>query len=212
METSEETAGERLSKTALREFCQPSPCEERDYDLPSYRVTLSLQEAPIPVLLRHALTLIGISHSGPGEKVAWWMAFTYRGYPCELAHQTFGLRLSVGGDPTEERAGGFLAEMRKKLVSAVRIVETLLVETAGDTLNAGNVSVVNQHRQLRRAYDYFRGLAINPDLVEDVHESRESASGRWSSFRNGKNVMAHRFLAGSTRRPRNTTALTPAMS
>lgn len=77
------------------------------------------------------------------------MTFTYKGYPCELAHEKFGLRLRIGGDLTEEQADGLLTEMRKKLVSAVRTVEALLAEL-GDTLNAGNVTVVNQHRQLRR--------------------------------------------------------------
>ncbi|MFD1717107.1 hypothetical protein [Georgenia deserti] len=190
MSTSEEAAGERLSKSALRDFGQPIPHEERNYDFPSYTVTLSPQEAPLPVLLRHALTLIGIRHNGPGEKVAWWTIFTYKGYPCELAHQKFGLRLRIGGDLTEEHAGDLLAEMRKKLVSAVRTVEALLVETASDILNAGNVTVVNQHRQLRRAYDYFRARATNPDVVEDVHESGESETGKWSTFLLGKNVMA----------------------
>lgn len=111
------------------------------------------------MLLRHALSLIGIPHSGPGEKVAWWVTFTYKGYPCELARQKFGLRLRIGGDLTEEQAGDLLTKMRKKLVSAVRAAEGLLAGTASDTLNAGNVTVVNQHRQLRRAYDYFRDRA-----------------------------------------------------
>lgn len=190
MSTPEEAAGERLSKTALREFGQPIPHEERDYDQPSYVVTLMPQEAPLPVLLRHALTLVGIRHNGPGEKVAWWVTFTYKGYPCELAHQKFGLRLRIGGDLTEEQAEDLLAEMRKKLVSAVRTVEGVLAETAGDTLNAGNVTVVNQHRQLRRAYDYFRERATNPAVVEDMHETGESETGNWSMFLLGKNVMA----------------------
>jgi hypothetical protein len=193
--TPEEAAGERLSKTSLRDFGPPIPHAARDYDLPSYRLTLRPHEAPIPVLLRYALTLIGIPHSGPGEKVAWWMTFTYKGYPCELAHQKFGLRLRIGGDLTEEQAGDLLTEMRKKLVSAVKTVEDVLAATASDTLNAGNVTVVNQHRQLRRAYDYFRERALNPDLVEDVHESGTSeGGGTWSSFLLGKNVMAmHAF-------------------
>lgn len=62
--TSKEASGERLSKTALRDFGPPIPHDERDFTLPSYRVTLLPQEAPIPVLLRHALALIGIPHSG----------------------------------------------------------------------------------------------------------------------------------------------------
>lgn len=190
MSTTEEGTGERLSKTALRDFGQPIPHEERNYDQPSYRVTLLPNEAPIPVLFRHALTLIGIRHNGPGEKVAWWMTFTYKGYPCELAHQKFGLRLRIAGDLTEEQADELLTQMRKKLVSAVRTVEALLAESAGDTLNAGNVTVVNQHRQLRRAYSYFRERATNPDVVEDVSESGTSEFGTWSSFLLGKNVMA----------------------
>lgn len=185
----ETAAGEHLSKTALRDFGQPIPHEEREYDQPSYRVTLLPNEAPIPVLLRHALTLIGIPYEGPEEKVAWWMTFTYKGYPCELAHQKFGLRLRIGGDLTEEQADELLTELRKKLVSAVRTVEALLAETARDTLNAGNVTVVNQHRQLRRGYDYFRERATNPDVVEDVHESGTSEFGTWSSFQLGKSVM-----------------------
>lgn len=195
MSTPEEAAGGRLSKTSLRDFGPPIPHEERDYNLPSYRVSLSPLEAPIPVLLRHALALIGIRHSGPGEKVAWWVTFTYKGCACELAHQKFGLRLRVSGDLVEEQAGDLLTEMRKKLVSAVKTVEGLLAATASDTLNAGNVTVVNQHRQLRRAYDYFRERAINPDVVADVSESGTSeGGGTWSTFLLGKNVMAmHAF-------------------
>ncbi|OYO03860.1 hypothetical protein CGZ97_10680 [Enemella evansiae] len=183
-------AGERLSKTALRDFDQPIPQEERDYGQSSYRVTLLPGEAPVPVLMRHALTLIGIRHNGPGEKVAWWVSFTYKGYPCELAHQKFGLQLRIGGDLTKEQAGELLGEMRKKLVSAVKTVECLLAATAGDILNAGKVTVVNQHRQLRRAYDYFRERATNPDVVEDVHETGVSETGEWSTFLLGSNIMA----------------------
>lgn len=66
--TLEGATGERLSKTVLRDFGQPIPHEERDYNQPSYRVTLLPNEAPVPVLLRHALTLTGIRHNGPGER------------------------------------------------------------------------------------------------------------------------------------------------
>ncbi|NYJ76498.1 hypothetical protein [Allobranchiibius huperziae] len=190
MSTSEEAAAEVLSKTALRDFGPPIPHDERDYSLPSYRATLPPQEAPIPVLLCHALTLIGITHSGPGEKVAWWTDFTYKGYPCELAHEKFGLRLRVGGDLTEEQADRLLAEMRKKLISAVNTVEGLLAERANGILNAGNVTVVNQHRQLRGTYTYFRERATHPDVVEDVVESVEHEGLTGQLFTSGRNVMA----------------------
>lgn len=190
MDITEAATGERLSKTSLRDFRPSLSHEKPDYDLPSYRITLSPQDAPIPVLLRHALNLIGINHTGPGEKVAWWTSFIYKGYACELAHQKFGLRLRIRGNLTEEQADDLLAEIGKKLASAVATVEALLVETARDTLNAGDVTVVNQHRQLRRAYDYFRERATNPEVVEDVSESGKSEHGSWSTFLAGKNVMA----------------------
>lgn len=195
MSDSAEAAGDRLSKTALREFGPPIPYAERDFDLPSYRLTFSPQEAPVPVLLRHALALIGIDYHGPGEKVAWWVDFTYKGYPAELAHQKFGLRLRIGGDVSEEVGRSLLGEMQKKLLSAVRTVEELLTETANDTLNAGEVTVVNQHHALRGAYDYFRGRATDPDVIEDVVVKGKSGDGStWTSITLGANVMAtHAF-------------------
>lgn len=183
-----------MSSTSLRDFSPPKALEERYYDLPSYRATLAPQEAPIPVLLRHALTLIGIRHDGPGEKVAWWVSFAYKGYHCELAHQKFGLRLRIWGNLTEDQADELLTKIRKKLGSAVKTVEGLLAATASDTLNTGDVTVVNQHRQLRQAYDYFRERATNPDMVHDITESGTNEFGSWSTFLLGKNVMAmHAF-------------------
>lgn len=87
-------------------------------------------------------------------------------------------------------ANDLLTEIGKKLVSSVTTVEAMLVETARDTLSAGDVTVVNQHRQLRRAYDYFRERAMNPGVVEDVSETGKSEHGSWSTFLSGKNVMA----------------------
>lgn len=143
------------------------------------------------MLLRHALALIGIPHSGPWEKVAWWVVFRYKGHSCSLAHEKFGLRLRISADLTEEQANAVLRQILKKLISAVRTVEKMLAETASDTLNSGNVTVVNQHLQLRRAYDYFRERATNPDVIEDVNESGESpGGGKWWSHVSGKNVMA----------------------
>ena len=190
MPTSEDAAGAYLAKTVLRDFGQPVPREDRVYSLPTFIVSFEPGEAPVPVLLRYALTLIGIRHEGPVEKVAWWVTFTYKGYPCELSHEKFGVRLRVGGDLDEGQALKLLTTMKKKLVSAVKKVEALLAETAGDTLNAGDVTVVNQHLHLRRAYDYFRRRATDPDLVEDRSESGKSDTGEWWSFLSGKNVMA----------------------
>jgi len=190
MGTSEEAVGQRLSRTSLRDFRPAPPDEKRNYDLPLYREKLSREEAPIPPLLRHALNLIGISHSGPAEKVAWWASFSYKGYACDLVHRKFGLWLHILGDLTEVQADDLMAEMRQKLAAAVAVVEKSLAETARDTLNAGNVTVINQHGQLRRAYGYFRERAEHPDVVEDVSRTEQSEHGTWSTFSSGQDVMA----------------------
>ncbi len=174
----------------MRDFKAAPRGKEPDYDLPSFMATVPLEEAPIPVLLRHALNLIGIDHTGPGEKVAWWATFAYKGYACSLVHQKFGLRLRIRGNLTDAQANSLLSEMQEKLVSAVATVEGLLITRTRDTLNAGDVTVVNQERQLRRAYSYFRERATDPDVVADVSDSGKSEFGTWTSFILGKNIMA----------------------
>lgn len=188
MTTLNET-GEHLRKTVLRDFGQPRPFGERDKNLSSFRTELSVRDAPLPVLLRYALKLIGLDYEGPWEKVAWLVDFTYKGLDCTLAHQKFGLRLWARIDGTEEDAARVLAQITKKLTSAVRAVETLLAEGAPDTLNAGNVTIANQHYRLRRAYDYFRRRTTNPDLVEDIHETFSNEAGAGSTFTHGASVM-----------------------
>lgn len=190
MSSPQEAAGKYLSETSLRDFGPPPPRDAGEFNLPTYQAKISRHDAPVPVLLRLALQLIGLPHNGPHEKVAWWVTFTYKGFPCELSHQKFGVRLRVGGEHTEEEADALLEEVRRKLLSAVGTVEGLLSETASETLNSGNVTVVNQHVQLRRAYDYFRERATHPVPVEDVSESGTSETGTWWTVLLGRNVMA----------------------
>lgn len=198
---SSEDAAARLKRTALRDFGPPRSREDLARTTPSHRVTFMPHEAPVPVLLRYALTLIGLKHSGPGEKVAWWVTFTYKGHDCELAHQKFGLRLWMACD-TEEEAKVLLGEMKRKLISAVRVVEKVLAANAPQILNKGNVTVANQHYRLRRAYNYFRERALNPDLVEDKTEYSTHEWGSSSLFTHGAGVMAmnasHDMIAAIT--------------
>jgi len=83
-------AGERLRRTALRDFGPPGKSQG---PLTSYQLRLDRHEAPVPGLLKYALNLIGLESHGPGEKVAWWVPFTFKGERCALAHQKFGVRL-----------------------------------------------------------------------------------------------------------------------
>jgi len=196
--TTEEIA-ELLRRTALRDFV-PQNSSDGSPTPTGYRVTISPSDAPIPVLVRYALELIGLEWAGPVEKVAWWVCFTYKGADCMLAHQKFGLRLST--THTDQAAAGvMLNEIAKKLIAAVRLVEPALTMAAPAILNAGDATVVNQHRRLRQAYDYHRDRALNPDLVEDeMSQGQTEGLGKWFSFKSGSAVMnlnaSHDLIAG----------------
>lgn len=82
----EEQAGERLKRTALRDF-KPLP-EGYNRGGTSYKLAVDRQDAPVPALMRYALTLIGLRAHGPSEKVAWSVPFAYRGQCCSLFHQS----------------------------------------------------------------------------------------------------------------------------
>jgi hypothetical protein len=180
-------AGERLKRTALRDFGPPGADPHENET--SFRLTIHPNDAPLPGLYRYALALIGLEAHGPGEKVAWWVDFTYKGERCTLAFQKFGLRIYLRTERSEEEAGKTLGEVSKKLRTCMRTVEKVLLEAAPDILGRGSATVVNQHRSLRSAYDYFRERAENPAHVEDEHETGRGEFGTWSSFKSGKLQM-----------------------
>ena len=157
-------AGERLKRTALRDF---GPDPENEPKGTSYKMTLDPDEAPVPSLLKYALTLIGLKVYGPGEKVARFVNFTYRGEPCVLAYEKFGLRLYLRTEAPEEEARKTQVKVAKQLRSSMRVVEKVIMDAAPELLGKGEATVVNQHRSLRRAYEYFRERALEPTVVED---------------------------------------------
>lgn len=95
-------AGEYLRRTALRDFGPDAEDDERQGT--TWKLAVSPHDVPVPALLKYALPLIGLKAYGPGEKVAWWVNFTYRGDWCQLAHEKFGLRLYLRTDAHEEDA------------------------------------------------------------------------------------------------------------
>ncbi len=187
----EAEAGERLRRTALRDF-GPVAIDAKRVGT-TYKLTLSPDDAPVPALLKYALTLIGLKANGPGEKVAWWVNFTYEGDWCELAHQKFGLRLHLRAERSEDEARKTQLQIVKQLRSSVRTAERLILDAAPDLLGKGHATVVNQHMSLRRAYEYFRERAVNPTLIEDKYETHEAIPGtpflESTSFTSGKIQM-----------------------
>ncbi|WP_147262043.1 hypothetical protein [Blastococcus sp. TF02A-26] len=187
----EAEAGERLKQTALRDFTAVPPGYEPQGT--SYKLTLSPHDAPVPALLRYALTLIGLEARGPAEKVAWWVDFMFRNERCELAHQKFGLRLYVRTDASPEEARKTQVQIIKKLRSSMRTVERLILDAAPELLAKGQATVKNQHASLRRAYEYFRERALNPVTIEDERITHEPVEGALLqplfTFRDGKIQM-----------------------
>lgn len=174
-------AGERLKATSLRDF---GPPVEGEVSRTSYKVPVDPVDTPVPALWRYALTLIGLESHGPGEKVAWWVNFSYKGEPCTLTDEKFGVRLyltTTAPDP-DARA----AQILKQLRSSMRTVEGLILSSAPDLLSRGDATVRNQHTGLSRAYEYFRERAESPSNIPDEHESGVSpGGGTWSSFKSG---------------------------
>ena len=180
-------AGDRLKQTALRDFGPPIDNSQRSGS--SYRLELDRNTAPVPRLLMYALSLIGLQAHGPGEKVEWWVDFTYRGQWCKLAHQKFGLRLYLQTEAPTAEARKMLAQIAKQLKSSTRTVEKLILASAPDLLGQGDATVVNQHESLRRAHAYFRERAIDPTFIADEYEEYEPTDGllaRASTFTSGQ--------------------------
>ena len=74
--------------------------------------------------------LIGLKVYGPGEKVAWFVNFTYRGEPCVLAYEKFGLRLYLRTEAPEEEARKTQVKVAKQLRSSMRVVEKVIMDAA----------------------------------------------------------------------------------
>lgn len=183
--------GKLLKQTALRDFGQL--LGDREPTGKTYKYTLGPSDAPVPSLLRYALTLTGLGAHGPDEKVAWWIPFAYRGERCSLAHQKFGLRLYLTTARSEDEAAAAQAQIVKQLRSAVRSVERLILDAAPQLLGSGHATVINQHLSLRRAYDYFRERAVNPAVVEDEVRTIEAQPPfllAGTSYKHGKTQMA----------------------
>lgn len=185
-----ETAATRLKQTCLRDFGPPLDPGDDDADGELWLLEVPAKDAPVPRLLKYALQLVGLQARGPGEKVEWWVHFTYRGHPCNIAHQKFGVRLRTRADLPEKTAEELQREIVKKLNSAARIVEKLVLDAAPTILGHGDALVINQHYPLLRAYNYFRDRALNPALIEDEkivhHDDGKSLSYTFSS---GKDKM-----------------------
>ncbi|MFJ1767865.1 hypothetical protein ACIOD2_46615 [Amycolatopsis sp. NPDC088138] len=198
----EDEAGQRLKRTALRDFL-PVPDDVREAPGPGYQFRVSRDTVPVPVLLKYALKLVGLPAHGPGEKVAWWIDFLYQDERCELAHQKFGVRLMLATEAPIDEAHRKMERIVKQLRSSLRVVEKLIVDAAPEILSAGNATVVNQHSALRQAYEYFRERASEPIFIEDEttvteYEGRGTGVTFFSGARRMQMNAFHDMIAAIT--------------
>lgn len=184
-----EATTERVKNGPFRDFGLPP--EEAAGGGTMLKTTLPPDVVPVPPLWKAALELIDLTPLGPGEKVEWWIDFTYKTVPCTLANEKFGVRLYVTIDDDEELARKLTNEISKKIASAVRAVEKLIETEAPNLFGQGHATVVNQHIHLRRAYEYFREKAVSPTPIESVLTDHESDDGQWlgTSMTNGPAQM-----------------------
>lgn len=187
-----------LRRTCLRGFEADDP-SARPWVPQARRRQFSVQEAPLPALLKAALNLIGVADYGPGEKVAWWLHFTVDGHAYELAHQKFGLRLYLRASIEEAEALELLEKTAMKLLAAVKPTERLILRFAPQVLGRGDVTVKNQDRSLLRAYQYFRGRCLNPEQILDTHEEQ------YVEFPSGGRAKAYSFTSGRAQTELNAT-------
>jgi hypothetical protein len=182
-----------LRSTALRGFGPDSEdAEGVPWGQKRNRITISPADCPIPAVMLLGLSLVGLPVSGPGEKVAWWVRFTFDNHRYELANQKFGLRLRLTSEGVESSvAEKLLRQTCGKLLAAMRVVERAIDGASKALLNAGDATVINQHNRLQKAYVYFRERAQTPELVEDVveHFGDPSLGFSGTSFTRGRAVM-----------------------
>lgn len=108
-------------------------------------------------------------------------------------HEKVGLRLYLRTERSEKESRETQVQIVKKIRASICTVENFILGAAPGLLSNGNVTVMNPHQSLRRAYEYFREQAENPILVADQRTTFEPADAALSqkvlSFKSGKIQM-----------------------
>lgn len=146
----------------LRDF-GPAPSGHPGFarsDLEAAKVKIPADRLPVIASLHLVMRLlIGTYELGRAEKLAWEYVFTFRGRPCSLSQEKFGLRLYLqpqDGADAQADAGQIVS----KLAAAARMLERNLLPSLVETqVSENRVLVHNQVGSLRGIYQYFRRLA-----------------------------------------------------
>lgn len=160
----------------------------------AYQFKVPASKLPVAVIAREVMIVFGAEDRGGGDKVAWRYGFTVDGVPCMLASTKWGLRLHVDAAVGDGDAADQLARrVLDKLAAAQRVVsKSVLAPQLASQVQAGNVTVANQHAMLRSSYEYFREgaerayagdgrLAGSPGLA-DLIAGRGAMEGWWNAL------------------------------
>lgn len=157
-----------LCRASLHDFA-PYPEDQTGFaqaSRPATRVNVPAERLPVPGSVALVMRLLLDAHSlARAEKLTWEFPFTFRGRPCSIASEKFGLRLYLGEDPAggPDAASDSAAVARtvvSKLSAAVRCLERHVLSVLGtEQVAEGNLTIHNQAGRLRSTYEYFRRLA-----------------------------------------------------
>lgn len=134
---------------------------------PAVPVAVPPERLPVPHSVALVMSLVLGAHDlGRRDKLMWEYPFTYRGRPCSIALEKFGLRLYLGLEDSSLREDSTIAdktveaELVSKISKATRCVENkVLSNIANEQGKAGRITIGNQASQLRQMYEYFRDRA-----------------------------------------------------
>lgn len=192
-----------LCRKPLRDFSEVTLVEAESHGSRGEVVVLAVDgdRVPMPKII-HTMFSFALPSIcfGRGEKSAWERFFKFKGRTCSLSLGKFGLRLTIAIDASYAiprqcesdlppvsvgRSVQVSGEVRvladeiiRKINAACSIWERkALKEVAKESLAAGNVTILNQHRTMRRMYEHFRGRAERSWALYDEVVAEVGAPG-----------------------------------
>lgn len=158
-------------------FKDYTSCDSDDF---GFRQSYNKREAidrnlvPVPKLLYFLLVFFLEFSTAPREdKTHWIVPFRYRGTPCALALEKFGLFLYIykeGELDHEQYAREIVGKLQK---GVIHIEKKVLKPLAHIQIRSGHITVVNYYYNLRSMYDYFRECAMRTFEKASVHAPPE---------------------------------------
>jgi hypothetical protein len=160
--------------------------------------SLSYDQFPVPELILYGLrNLGGLQSYGPQEKLRWAISGSCGHLPFLICLEKSGLRLYLPRGSSDQMLHDLLGRFR----TAANLAETCLRYLAELQIEAGNVTIENQYRSFRGAYEFFRSKAGAAYEAKPTHAvvTRRDSTGRVRglSHRPWQHQIEGGYLAGA---------------